>query len=222
MDVIVCTAGVGNVLRTIVCTSPTVLEAEVLWSGWKLSWWSHLAQNCSRNIECRKIQRRYSAFSATAKLWSRLSTWQCKMSRGSFLSRLFWTRITSVFFHGRHYHRICHQLNIYGINSVDVFTTVQIHRKHYRGCVTRLCTRGTTFHKPLSNGSMRRRCEAIVAARGGHTRYWTPQTSILHHNFGLSMICSDNDVEKFFWYCPICYAHMHLNYTIFVDFIFSM
>ena len=51
------------------------------------------AQNCSRNIECRKIQRWYSwsyrsALSATAKLWSRLSTWQCKMSRGSCLSRL--------------------------------------------------------------------------------------------------------------------------------------
>ena len=34
---IVCTAGVGNVLRTGVCMSPTVLEAEVLWSGWNLS-----------------------------------------------------------------------------------------------------------------------------------------------------------------------------------------
>ena len=33
MDVIVCTAGVGNVLRISVCMSPTVLEAEVLWSG---------------------------------------------------------------------------------------------------------------------------------------------------------------------------------------------
>jgi len=33
MDVIVCTAGVGNVLRTSVCTSLVVLEAEVLWSG---------------------------------------------------------------------------------------------------------------------------------------------------------------------------------------------
>jgi hypothetical protein len=33
MDVIVCTADVGNVLRTSVCTSSTVLEAEVLWSG---------------------------------------------------------------------------------------------------------------------------------------------------------------------------------------------
>ena len=33
MDVIVCIAGVGNVLRTSVCTSPIVLEAEMLWSG---------------------------------------------------------------------------------------------------------------------------------------------------------------------------------------------
>ena len=33
MDVIVCTAGVGNILRISVCTSPTVLEVEVLWSG---------------------------------------------------------------------------------------------------------------------------------------------------------------------------------------------
>jgi hypothetical protein len=33
MDVIVYTAGVGNILRTSVCTSPTVLEAEVLWCG---------------------------------------------------------------------------------------------------------------------------------------------------------------------------------------------
>ena len=33
MDVIVCTTGVGIFLRTNVCTSPTVLEAEVLWYG---------------------------------------------------------------------------------------------------------------------------------------------------------------------------------------------
>ena len=65
--------------------------------------------------------------------------------------KTFWTRITSVFFLGRHYHRICHQLNIYGINSVGVFATVKIHRKHYRSCVTHLCTSGTTSHKPLSN-----------------------------------------------------------------------
>ena len=74
---------------------PTVLEPEVLWSRlcWNLSWWSYSAQNCSRAIACRKIQRRHSwsyrsALSATAKLWSRLSTWQCKMSRGSCLSIL--------------------------------------------------------------------------------------------------------------------------------------
>jgi hypothetical protein len=33
MDVIVCTAAMGNVLRTSVCRSLDVLEAEVLWSG---------------------------------------------------------------------------------------------------------------------------------------------------------------------------------------------
>ena len=43
-------------------------------------------------------------------------------------------------------------------------------------------------------GSMRRRCEAVVAARVGHT---TSETSILHDNFCLSMICFDNDVENF-------------------------
>ena len=45
-------------------------------------------------------------------------------------------------------------------------------------------------------GSMRRRCEAVVATRGGHTRYSYLQTSILHAHFCLSMICSDNDVEE--------------------------
>jgi hypothetical protein len=33
MDVIVCTVGVGNVLWTSVCTSPTILEADVLLYG---------------------------------------------------------------------------------------------------------------------------------------------------------------------------------------------
>jgi hypothetical protein len=63
-------------------------------------------------------------------------------------------------------------------------------------------------------GSMRWICEAAVAASGGHTHYWSPQASILHDNVCLFMICSDNDVEKFCWYCLICYAHINLNYTI--------
>jgi hypothetical protein len=48
--------------------------------------------------------------------------------------------------------RICHQLNIYWMNSVDVFAAVKIHQKHYRSCVTYLCTSRTTSNKPLSNG----------------------------------------------------------------------
>ena len=46
-------AGVGYFLRTSVCTSPTVLEADVLWSGLKF------IMMVARNIECRKIQRRH-------------------------------------------------------------------------------------------------------------------------------------------------------------------
>ena len=91
MDVIVCTAGIGNVLRTSVCTNQTVLEVEVLWSGLEFVMMVALSSKLSRNIACCKIQRRYSyhsALSATAKLWSCLSTWQCKMSRGLCLSRL--------------------------------------------------------------------------------------------------------------------------------------
>ena len=85
------------------------------------------------------------------------------------------------------------------------------------GAAWRTCARV----EPLI-GSMRQRCEAVVAARSGHTRYWTLQTSILHDNFCLSMICSDNDIEKCCWYYLICYAHMNLNYTIFFQFDFSM
>ena len=43
------------------------------------------------------------------------------------------------------------QSNIYGMNSVDVFATVKIHQKHYRSCVTHLCTGGTKSCKPLSD-----------------------------------------------------------------------
>ena len=69
----------------------------------------------------------------------------------------------------------------------------QIHRKHYRSCVTHLCTSGDNIPQAfiqLLISSMRRRCEAVVTARGCHT----------HH-------------------CLMWYAHMNLNYTIFVDFL---
>jgi hypothetical protein len=138
------------------------------------------------------------------------------------LVKTFWTRITSVFFLGRHYHRICHQLNIYGMNSVDVFATVQINRKHYGSCVTHLCTSGTTSHKPLSNDWL------VICVRDAKLSLLQEVVThvtelrkpfILHDNFCLSMICSDIDVDKFSWYyLIICYAHMNFNYTIFVDF----
>ena len=60
MDVIVCTAGVVNVLRTSVCKSPIFLEADVLWSGMEFVMMVARTSKLFRNIECRKIQRRYS------------------------------------------------------------------------------------------------------------------------------------------------------------------
>ena len=53
------------------------------------------------------------------------------------------TRVCPDFRNQNHIHVlpgiwICHQLNIYGMNSVDVFATIKIHRKHYMSCVTRM------------------------------------------------------------------------------------
>ena len=64
---------------------------------------------------------------------------------------------------GRHYHLVCHQLNIYGMNSVDVFATVKIQRKHYRSCVT---------HKSLSND----RLDLCV----GDAKLWLLQEVVTH------------------------------------------
>ena len=47
-------------------------------------------------------------------------------------------------------HRICHQLNIYRMNSVNVFATVIFHGSHFRSCVTLLqevVTHITELHK---------------------------------------------------------------------------
>ena len=64
---------------------------------------------------------------------------------------------------GRHYHLVCHQLNINGMNSVDVFATVKIQRKHYRSCVT---------HKSLSND----RLDLCV----GDAKLWLLQEVVTH------------------------------------------
>jgi hypothetical protein len=153
MDVIVCTAGVGNVLRTSVCMSPTVLEAEVLCSGLEFVMMVVLSSKLFKEHWKRKIQRRYSwslSFYPYCNSKTLITSFKITMQDVTWLVfvKTFWTRITSVFFL---YHLVCHQLNIYGMNSVDVFATVKIQRKHYRSCMTHLCTSGTTSHKSLSN-----------------------------------------------------------------------
>jgi hypothetical protein len=189
---------------------PVCVRVRSLWRrkcnglDWNVSWWSHSAQNCSRNIEYGKTQIRYywsyrSAFSAIAKLCSRLSTCQCKNVMWLVFVKTPWSRIAYVFFLAQHYHRICHQLNIYEMNSVDVFATSK-STGNTTGAATSIYSTIDWFYAKRS---------------------WTPQTSILHDNFCLSMIYSDNDVEKLSWYCLICYAHMNLNFTFFCQLFFS-
>jgi hypothetical protein len=135
-----------------------------------------------------------------------LSSWQRKMSRGWYFVKNFWTRITSVFFLGLHYHRICHQLNIYWM-------------RQKLSCSMEVCGVQKRVSPPLAatTASHLRRIEPI--------NRWIKACWMLFYSCTsgscLSMICSDNDVEQFCWYCLSCYAHMNLNYTIFVD-LFSL
>ena len=151
MDVIVCTTGVGNVLRTSVCTSLIVLEAEVLWSGLEFVMMVALSSKLFNehwmplNTETIFLILSFCPFCNSETL---ITSFNVAIQDVTWLVfvKTFLTRIISVFFHCRHNH----QLNIYGMNSVDVFATVRIHRKRYRRCITHLYTSGTTSHKPLS------------------------------------------------------------------------
>jgi hypothetical protein len=66
--------------------------------------------------------------------------WQCKMSRGSCLARLYEPETHP-------YSSLIGSIT----ESVDLFANVKIHRKNYRTFVTYLCTSGTTSRIPLSN-----------------------------------------------------------------------
>jgi hypothetical protein len=73
-----------------------------------------------------------------------------------------------------HYHRSCHQLNIYVVNSVVDVLGSQNQPETLRELRDALVHEWNhipqTFIQRLI-GSMRQRCEAVVAARSGHTRY---------------------------------------------------
>ena len=78
---------------------------------------------------------------------------------------------------------------------------VKIPRKHYRSYVTHLCRSGTTSHEPLSNdwlvlcvGDAKLSLPQDVVT---HVTELRKPPCYMHDHFCLSMICSDNDVEKF-------------------------
>ena len=177
-----------------------------------------ICQGTLNGVKYRRYSRSYrSVLSASAKLWSRLSRWQFKLSRDSCLSRLsepeshpcssllvlspdlspieqLWDELGRGV---RHRH-----------NPPETIQELHDTHVHERNNIPQ------TFIQRLI-GYMRLRCEAVVASRGGHTRYITPQTSILHDNFCLSMICSDNDVEKLcpyasklYDFCRFCFRYV--------------
>jgi aromatic ring hydroxylase len=116
--------------------------------------------------------------------------------------KTFLTRITSVFFLVQHYHRIEHLWDELGRRVR--------HRQNPPETPQELCDALVhewnnilqAFIQRLID-YMRRICAAVVAARGGLIRYWIPLNSILHENFYLSRICSDNDVDIALFAMPI-------------------
>jgi hypothetical protein len=135
---------------THLCTSRTTSN-KPLSNGW-LAKVEHGCDSGSEILE--KVPATWHLTFSWWKTWSKFRCCRKYRTIGSRISSLYLRafNVPSVFFLGLHYHWICHQLNIYWMNSVDVFAAVKIHRKHYRSCVTYLCTSRTTSNKPLSNG----------------------------------------------------------------------
>lgn len=75
--------------------------------------------------------------------------------------------------HDQHFLQIYRQSNISGTNLNDISEIAKTHRK--RSPITKRHFLGNRkipqdFIRSLI-GSMRRRCQAVIYARGGHTRY---------------------------------------------------
>ena len=146
MDVIVCTAGVGNVLRSSVSDRM---------GGGSVMVWAGICHD--GRTQPKIVQGALNAVKYRDNIldpivlpflqqrnFEHVFQYDNVRCHGLVFVKTFWTRITSVLFLGRYYHRICHQFNIYGMNSVDMFVIVKLHQKHYRSCMMHLCTSGTT------------------------------------------------------------------------------
>jgi len=170
MDVIVCTVGVGNVLRISVCTSPTALEAEVLWSRLEFVMMVALSSKffkehwMPQNTETIFLILSFCPFCNIETLIT--STWQQDFLNQNHIRVLPWPALS---------------LDLTPIeNLLDELGRRVRHRQSPPETLQEL--RDAHVHEwnnipqPFIQrliGSMRRRCEVVVAARGGHTRYWT-------------------------------------------------
>ena len=122
---------------------------------------------------------------------------------------------------GRHYHRICHQLNIYGMNSVDVFATLK-YTGNTIGAAWRTCAwveqHPTSLYPTIESFYTSEMRSCRCCKRWSHALLNSTNLHSAWQFLSVHDLFCDNDVEKFCLYCLICYAHMNLNYTIFVDF----
>ena len=155
MDVIVCTAGVGNVLR--MC----VYESDRFGGGSVMVWAGICHDGCT---QLKIVQGTLNAIKYSDDILDLIVLTLLQQRKFDHIfqnnnARCHVARVCQDFLNQNRIRVLpwpvlspgYHQLNINGMNSVDVFATVKIQRKHYRSCVTHICTSGTTSHKSLSN-----------------------------------------------------------------------
>jgi transposase len=220
MDVIVCIAGVGNVLRT---------SESDRFGGGSVMVWAGICHDCRTQLKIvqgvlNAVKYRDDILDPIVLLF--LQQWNFNHVFQHNNERCHVARVCQDFLGQNHIRVLAWPALSPDLSTIEHVWDELGRRVHHRQnppeTLQELCDALVPKWNNIPEafiqrliGSMRRRCKAVVAARGDQTRYWTPQTSILHDNFCLSMICSDNDVEKFCWYCLICCANMNLNYSIF-------
>ena len=107
----------------------------------------------------------------------------------------------ALFTSGTVCYRICHQIEHYGMNSVTC-SPPSTSTRNTTGAAWRTCARleqHPTSIYPTIDWFYASEMRSCRCCKRWSRMLLNSQTSILHDNICLSIICSDNDVEKFCW-----------------------
>jgi hypothetical protein len=160
--VIMCTAGMGNVLRTSVCTSPTVLEVEVLLSGLEFVMMVALNSKWTRMwFWFRKSWQTWATWHLALSCWKTWSKFRCCRK-----GRTIGSRISSVFYGIQCISFLVMNPDFHFILAMDVIMCTAGVGNVLR---TSVCTSTTVSEADKSHGPM-------VLLRIGPTGDWTPST----------------------------------------------